>query len=146
MKIISRSQAIEDLRRELVKLVTEGRSLCMVAARRGLFCTGFDRWSDAELARHCSGELQPGPGVTRAEMERQADLWQLGLQNTRTGRLPCDAGGVIRSRLCAGWDEFYERELAGFYREMCGEDVRVVPDELLEPAPFRPLGQGVKRS
>ncbi len=146
MKTIARSQAIEALRGELLKLVSEGRSLCLVAARRGLFCGGFARWSDEELAQRIPDGPQAGPGDTRAELERQANRWQLGLQDARTGRLPCDGDGACHSRLCAGWDEFYEGELAGFYREMCGEEVRVVPDELFEPAPFRPLATAVKGS
>jgi len=32
----------------------------------------------------------------------------------------------------AGWDEFYESELARFHEEMFGEEVFVVPDDLLE--------------
>jgi hypothetical protein len=144
MKTIARSQAIEGLRRELVKLVSDGRSLCLVAARRGLFCGGFERWSAEQLALRIPDGLQAGPGITRAELERQANRWQLGLQDAPTGRLPCDGDGACLSRLCAGWDEFYEGELAGFYREMCGEEVRVVPDELFEPAPFRPLRPALK--
>ncbi len=98
-----------------------------------------------QLALRIPDGLQAGPGITRAELERQANRWQLGLQDARTGRLPCDGDGACHSRLCAGWDEFYEGELAGFYREMCGEEVRVVPDELFEPAPFRPLRPGPEK-
>jgi hypothetical protein len=64
----------------------------------------------------------------------------LGLQDLRAGRLPCDVEPGERSLLCAGWDEFYEGELAQFHREMLGEDVRVVPDHLLESARDRSEG------
>jgi hypothetical protein len=43
MRTISRSQAICDLRRKLLELVDQERSLCLVAARRGIFCNGFGR-------------------------------------------------------------------------------------------------------
>ena len=136
MKTITRSQAIEDLRRELLKLVDERNSLCLVAARRGIFCGGFGRWGKEELERRIPALLSCEPERTRAEVERRANRWLLGLQDP--GKLPCDVDHGGRSPLCAGWDEFYESELAHFHREMYGEEVRVVPDELLEPSSIRP--------
>ncbi len=128
MKTITRSHAIADLRRELLKLVDEENSLCRVAARRGIFCTGFGRWSQEELQRRLPWVLRREPPGTRAEVERQANRWQLGGQDLRAGKLPCDTRSDCRSTLCAGWEEFYESELAHFYLETCGEEVRVVPD------------------
>jgi hypothetical protein len=134
MRTITRSQAIQDLRRELLKLVDQENSLCQVAARRGLFCNGFGRWSTEELQRDVDAFSTGEPEPTRAEVERQANLRMLALQDVRAGRLPCDVGPGCRSPFCAGWDEFYEGELARFHREMLGADVRVVPDNLPELA------------
>jgi hypothetical protein len=138
MKTLTRSQAIADLRRKLLQLVDERSSLCLVAARRGLFCNGFGRWDEEELEQRFPGTVRRGPGSTRADVEKQANRQQLRLQDVGAGRLPCDLTPDRRSLLCAGWDEFYESELAQFYRELCGEDVRVVPDELLEGADRQP--------
>jgi len=135
MKTISRSQAISDLRHQLLKLVDREHSLCQVAARRGLFCNGFGRWSKEELERRIPGCSKGEPEPTRAEIEREANRRMLPLQDVRAGKLPCDDGTI----LCAGWDEFYESELARFHREMLGESVRVVPDEILE-SPDWPSG------
>lgn len=132
MRTLTRSHAIADLRRELLKLVDEENSLCRVAARRGIFCQGFARWSHEELAQRLPWILRREPVGTRAELERQANHWQLASQDLHTKRLPCDTKASCRSTLCAGWDEFYESELAHFYLETCGEDVRVVPDGLDE--------------
>lgn len=134
MNTITRSQAIANLRRELLKLVDEDHSLCLVAARRGLFCGGLERFSTAELVRRLPWSLPEGSEPTRSEVERQANHWLSGLQDLRVRRLPCDAVEGC-ARLCAGWEEFYEGELAHFHRELCGEEVRVVPDALLEPTP-----------
>lgn len=128
MRTISRSQAIADLRRELLKLVDEEHSLCLVAARRGIFCNGFGRFETVDLAERLPGSVPPA--TERVEIERRANAWLSELQDLRAGRLPCDHEG--RSSLCAGWEEFFEAELARFYLEMLGEEVRVVPDSLLE--------------
>jgi hypothetical protein len=141
MRTITRSQAIAALRRQLLKLVDERESLCQVAARRGIFCTGLGRWSTEDLARRVPERFARGPEPTRAEVERLANRWLLESQDVRSGRLPCDAECGSRSPLCAGWDEFYESELSFFHRELCGEEVRVVPDDLLDPAPH-PLDDG----
>jgi len=132
MKTISRSQAIEMLRREFLKLVDEDCSLCLVAARRGIFCNGFGRWDDAELAKRFPWILHREPGCSRSQVEHQANRWQLGAQSIPEGRLPCDVEHRPHSLPCAGWDEFYEKELAQFYLEMCGEEVRVVPDGFVD--------------
>lgn len=134
VKTITRSQAIEDLRRELLKLVDEDSSLCLVAARRGVFCNGLRRWSMEELEQRLPCSLHHDPEPARAEVERQANRWLLELQDIRAGRLPCDIERGRRSLLCAGWDEFYESELAQYYLEMCGEEVRIVPDNLGGPS------------
>lgn len=131
MRTISRSQAIADLRRELLKLVDEEHSLCLVAARRGIFCNGLGRWDTEELAARLPWPVE-GAVPERAEVERQANRWLSAVQDLRAGRLPCDQTPG-RSPLCAGWEEFYEGELARFHLELVGEEVRVVPDALLEP-------------
>jgi hypothetical protein len=133
MRTISRSQAIANLRRELLKLVDEEHSLCLVAARRGLICNGLGRWSTAELVRRLPWRT-PSAAPERAEVERLANDWLSAFQDRPSGRLPCDPAPG-RASLCAGWEEFYEGELARFHREMCGEEVRVVPDALLAPDP-----------
>lgn len=130
MQTILRSQAIADLRRELLKLVDAERSLCLVAERRGIFCNGLGRFSKQELEERLAKILHVEAGCTRAQLEGRVDRLQFGLQDLPAGKLPCDVDGGCRSLVCAGWDEFYEIELAQFYLEMCGEEVRVVPDDL----------------
>jgi len=130
MRTLTRSQVIEDLRVELLKLVDDEHSLCLVAARRGLFCNGFGRWERGELERRFPWILEREPRPTTDEIACQANHWQLGAQDVRAGRLPCDVEGGPSTLPCSGWNEFYEADLARFYLEMRGEEVRVVPDGL----------------
>ena len=130
MKTITRTQAIQGLRRELGKLVDEDHSLCLVATRRGLFCGGFERWSDEELRQRLPREWQSNGAKTRAELLRLANRWMLGLRELHAGSLPCDpeADSRCRSPFCFGWAQFSDNEIGQFHQEMCGEEIRVVPD------------------
>ncbi|MEO6324777.1 MAG: hypothetical protein ABIT01_18585, partial [Thermoanaerobaculia bacterium] len=49
---ITRNYAIRKLREYLLTLTDEDHSMCEVAARKGIFCKGFQRWSDDELKVH----------------------------------------------------------------------------------------------
>ena len=131
MKQISRIQAIEDIRSALWTLVDDDTSLCKAVADRGVFCRGFSQWSFDELKQCFSGHVRNPPDIDREELERFANLWQRARQHRPSGRLPCDVPlSMLRITPCAGWDEFYENDLASFHQELCGEEVQVVPDEL----------------
>lgn len=128
---VSRRQAIADLHAELLRCVDDQSSLCRVAGRQGFFCGGFAGMSPEERARRFP-RLPPEVLGDREAFERLAETDLLALQDVAVGRLPCDVDGELRVQPCAGWEEFYESELARFHRELCGEDVEVVPDGLFE--------------
>ena len=127
MKRITRTQAIQDLREVLLRMVDQENSLCRVAAWRKIFCRGFSQWSQRELEQRFPAVARPG--LRRAHLELQANRSQLGRQDIHAGVLPCDVAPGEGSRApCAGWNGFDERDLARFHREICGESVEVVPD------------------
>lgn len=130
---IPRRKAIADLRAELLRCVDDQNSLCRVAGRQGFFCCGFAGMDREELARRfptLPAELLDDPEA----FERRVEKDLLALQDVSHGKLPCDVEGEFRAHPCAGWEEFYEGELARFHRELCGEDVEVVPDVLVDQA------------
>lgn len=131
MKTITRTQAIHDLRAALRPLVDHETSLCAAVARRRIFCRGFDQWSLAELRERYPWLAERHPDADRETFLELANHWQCCRQGVEHGRLPCDVAPRHRgSSPCAGWEDFYEAELARFHGELCGEAVRVVPDEL----------------
>lgn len=128
MRRLTRSRAIEELRGVLLTMVDPHNSLCRVAAWRGIFCHGFSRWSRPELERRFPS-LARVPRLQRGHLELQANRCQLGRQDLRAGRLPCDVSPEESAHApCSGWSQFDERDLARFHREICGEAVEVVPD------------------
>ncbi|HYK43411.1 MAG TPA: hypothetical protein VE007_13570 [Thermoanaerobaculia bacterium] len=115
----ARKDAIDRLRDSLLGMVDADKSLCRVAAERGIFCRGFRRWHVAEFDRRWRGAIGRSTHLSREQMERFADLWQLTEQVCRGVSLACDANRGLESP-CRGWDEFSDEELARFCRELDG--------------------------
>ena len=76
----TRAEAIACLRESLVKLCGEGRSMCQAAADRGIFCRGFRQWPEREFHDLWKPLIGESTHLSRAQMERFADLWQLSEQ------------------------------------------------------------------
>lgn len=136
MKVLTRDEAIGDIREALLGLVDEKNSVCKVAGELGLFCGGFAQWSDDELKERFPWIVRQHPDISRGELEVLANRWCLTRQSQEHGRVPCDLLARAPERKpCAGWQEWYEAEIARFHHELFGENVRVVPNsDVAQPA------------
>lgn len=114
----TREETIDALRSRLTRLAGPEKSLCLVAAERGIFCGGFRRWPIAEFHRRWKPAIGESTHLSRAQMELYADLWQLTEQLCRGVSLACDANRGRADAPCRGWDEFSDEELARFCREL----------------------------
>lgn len=113
----TRRESIDVLRRTLRGFARTDASICRVAGELGIFCRGFRRWSAAEFDRRWHGPIGRSTHLSRAQMERFADIWQLTEQLCRGVSLACDAATGDGSP-CRGWDEFSNEDLARFRREL----------------------------
>jgi hypothetical protein len=131
MKELTREEAIDDIREVLLGLAGEGDSVCKVATELGVFCGGFSQWGYDDLKQRFHWIVERHPDVSRAELEALANRWCLTRQFPEHGRITCDLmARAPRRNPCAGWDEWYEAEIAGFYAELLGEKVSVHPNPL----------------
>ena len=121
---MSREALIAALREELVSRA-DGRSICTMAAEKGIFCGGFSRFTDAELRERFGWIACKRPKASRADLENVADGWQLARQEVLGVETACDVQSKEHD-LCNGWDDFSNEDLAGFYQELTGNEVRVV--------------------
>lgn len=119
---VSRTAAIALLRAALLELVDDDRSICQVAAERGIFCRGFRRYSDEEFRQRYW--WLAGIGLTRKQIEQRANLWQLARQLYHDVPLACDVQQRDRDA-CNGWDDFSNQTLAEFYRELTGLELEI---------------------
>jgi hypothetical protein len=123
---ITRNEAIFGIRRAVLALVDDDHSICEVAAKLGIFCGGFRRFSDEALVERYAWLASRAPD--RPALEKLANRWQLAQQIACNAELACDVQTAAHDT-CRGWDGFSDHELAGFYSELCdGEEVFVVPD------------------
>ena len=127
MKTLTRHAAIDALRSRLLELVDEDHSACEVAARHGIYCHGFAQWSFDELKRRYWWLSDRRPHVTREELERLANIWQCARQQVMGTEMSCDTQ-TTEHDTCKGWDEWDEATLGRFVHELCGEEVKVLPD------------------
>jgi hypothetical protein len=124
MTTITREQAIDKLRRRLSEASDENHSVCQVAGHAGIFCHGFSQWSFDELKRRYWWLAERRPNVTREELERLANAWQVARQEVFGTKLACDTQSIEHDT-CTGWDEFDDATLARFVKELCGDVVEV---------------------
>ena len=122
--IVTRETAVARLRRKLIDLQEEGKSVCRIAAEKGIFCRGFHRDSDDELRYRYAAAIENASELTRAELEERANAWQLARKN-REGTLLCCDVHFMRYETCRAWDDFSNEELSRFCAEMLSEKVRV---------------------
>ena len=114
----NRDVSIAELRLRLEALADGERSLCAIVGERGLFCRGFRQWNDHEFHRRWKAVFGSSAHLSRCEIERLADLWQLAEQLSCGAAVPCDIRSA-RPTACAGWREFSDADLDRFCAEMC---------------------------
>ena len=127
-RTITRDQAITELRAVLKKMAGDEHSICFVAAQKGVFCRGFAQWKFHELKEQYPQIVRTRGRLSRAQLERLADSWQLARQFVHGTDVACDTQlDEEEFQTCKGWEEFSDGEIAGFYSELCGEDVEILP-------------------
>lgn len=131
-EVWTRREAIDRLRAFLQPMCANERSMCEVAANERIFCRGFRRWHDAEFHRRWKGALGYTTHLSRAQMERLADVWQLSEQIRSGIAFACDANAQ-NPGACRGWDEFSNDALARFCNDLLG--VRAVVVETCQGKP-----------
>lgn len=121
---ITRNEAIARLREQLVRLTDEDTCMCKVATDKKIFCRGFAPLSDATLRERYWWIVRRRPDISRAELELIANDWQLAQQEVREVPLACDVQTKAQDT-CRGWLDFDNEQLAQFYNELTGKQVRI---------------------
>jgi len=128
MNKLTREEAINKLRAKLMDYVDDEHSICDVAARFHIFCGGFAQWTFGELKKRHPQIVKSRPHITPAELKDLANRWQLARQFVSGKDFACDVQMEEgEKRMCQGWNEFTDADLAGFVSEICGETVQVGP-------------------
>lgn len=121
---ITRAEAIAQLRRSLMKFTDIENSVCKVAAEKGVFCNGFRRYDDAQLRSRYDWIVAKNPGMSRDELERIANDWQLAQQEVYDLPIACDVQEKLHDT-CRGWGDFTDEQLARFYFQVTGQEIMI---------------------
>jgi hypothetical protein len=121
---MTREEAIARIREQLVSRTDEENSACKVAADCGIFCNGFRQFTDKELRERYWWIVRKRPDITRAELEKIANDWQLTQQDIRNAPVACDVQAKVHDT-CRGWNDFSNEQLGTYLKQLTGEDVRV---------------------
>ena len=125
VETISREIAIGRIRVKLMELCVDGKSACQVAAERNILCRGFHRDSDEELRQRYEPYVAGTDRISRSDLERSANSWQLARQRTEEAPVACDVQ-YRYSQVCRGWNEFTNDELAKCCLELTGTRPNVI--------------------
>jgi hypothetical protein len=121
---MKREDVIRGLREEFLKFTNDEKSMCQVAAERGIFCRGFRQLGDDELRKRYWWLARKRPGITRPQLESLANEWQLTQQEVRDSAISCDVQSVVHDT-CGGWDDFTNEQLSVFYKQITGKTIEV---------------------
>ena len=121
---LSRQNAVARIREALEHLTDEETSICKVAADHGIFCNGFNRYTENELRRRYGWIVRKRPDMSREDLETIANDWQLAQQQVHDLGFACDVQTKLHDT-CCGWDDFTNEQLGAFYTELTGTEVLV---------------------
>ena len=121
---ITRNEAISRLREVLLSITDEETCVCKAVTERNIFCRGFRRLDDKELRERYWWIVRRRPDITREELEGIANDWQLAQQEVREVPLACDVQAKAQDT-CRGWLDFSNDDLARFFAELTGQQVRI---------------------
>ena len=121
---MTREQAIARLREKLLGLTDDDSCMCKVAADRGIFCRGFQQFTDKELRERYWWIVRKRPDITRPELEAVANSWQLTQQDVRGMAFTCDVQTKVRDT-CRGWNDFTNEQLGTWLKQLTGEEAKV---------------------
>jgi hypothetical protein len=116
---ISREAAIGRIRIKMMELCGRGKSACQMAAEQDILCRGFNRDSDEELRRRYEPYVGGAERISRSDLERVANRWQLARQRKEGALVACDVQ-YRYYQVCRGWNEFSSEELSDFCLELTG--------------------------
>jgi hypothetical protein len=122
--VLTREAAVARLRRNLISLKEEGKSICQIAAEKEIFCRGFHRDGDDELRSRYAATIDGAEHLPREELEARANAWQVERQEQEGTLLCCDVQSMCYET-CRAWNDFTNEDLARFCAEMLGETVHV---------------------
>jgi Iap family predicted aminopeptidase len=123
----SRAEALQRIREYLVANTHEDETTCQAAARLGVFCHGYDRWTMDQLRNLYPWLAKKMPRDTpREEFLKLITAWDGARQLVNRVTTTCDAKAIDHEG-CLGFDRFNNAQLKRMFPQV------FAPDDVIEP-------------
>jgi hypothetical protein len=123
----TRAEALDRIREFLRTQQQSDETTCQTAARLGIYCRGYDKWSDDQLREVYPWLAKKLP----AEAPRQALLnlivaWDGARMLVHKTDVTCDAHAIDQDA-CLGFDRFSNQALKRMFPQLFQSDDEVTP-------------------
>jgi hypothetical protein len=118
----SREEALSRIREFLVRSTRDDETTCQAAARLGVFCHGYDRWTIEQLRQLYPWLAKKMPATTsREEFMKLIVAWDGARQLVTKAPTTCDAKAMDHEG-CLGFDRFNNEQLKRMFPQLFTAD------------------------
>lgn len=118
----TREDALRKIREYLAANTRDDETTCQATARLGIFCGGYDQWTDEQLRELYPWLAKKMPrGTPREEFLKLIVAWDNARTLARKTPTTCDAKALDHEG-CLGFDRFSSQELMQFFPKVFGDD------------------------
>lgn len=122
----TREQALKRIRRFLATQRRGDETTCQTAARLGIFCRGYDRWSTDQLRRlYPTIAQQLPPDASRDELLELIQVWDKARLILTRAPTTCDAK-ALDNEGCLGFDRFSNEQLKRLFPRLFRKSDRII--------------------
>lgn len=122
----NREQALQRIRDFLVKSTRPDETTCQAAARLGVFCHGYDKWTTEQLRQLYPWLAKKMPAETpREEFLKLVVAWDGARQLVHKGAATtCDVKAIDHEG-CLGFDRFSNEQLKRMFPQLFTAEDRI---------------------
>lgn len=118
----SRDEALNKIRQYLVTNTREDETTCQTAARMGVFCHGYDKWTTEQLRQLYPWLAKKMPPETpREEFLKLIVAWDSARQLVNKTPTTCDTKALDHEG-CLGFDRFSNQQLKRMFPQVFQPD------------------------
>jgi len=122
----NREQALQRIREFLVNQTRPDETTCQTAARLGVFCHGYERWTTEQLRHLYPWLAKKMPAATpRDEFLKLIVAWDSGRQLVHNAPTTCDVKAMDHEG-CLGFDRFSNDQLKRMFPQLFVADDQIV--------------------
>ena len=123
--IFTREEALDRIRSFLIANTREDETTCQAAARLGIFCRGYDKWSTEHLRQQYPWLAKKLlPEAPREDLLKLIVAWDGARQLVHDAGTTCDAK-VLDREACLGFDRFSSGALKRLFPDVFGAEDQI---------------------